>query len=592
MKLKIAVTLLMAGLLMVACGTGEQGKDISTSGALTASHEEAQKWAQVTLEQMTLEEKAAQMMFEVLNASYMAEDDPKFQYFVRLVRDFGLGGFVLSGGSPQETARLLNRFQAEAEIPVFVSNAFESGPGQMIRGASEFPANMAFAAIRDEKLTKRAGEIGAKEGRAMGVHITWSPTVDIQTRPENPVQSTRSFGGDLDLLAQQASAYIQGYQENAMFAAAKHFPGRGDVDLIPGSEFTINNKSAEQVINEDFFAFKKAIEAGVTFIMSDHIAVPSVTEGSELPGSVEARLATYWLREKLGFEGVLISDDMWYEKVINRFGKVESCIMAIKAGHDAILKPGDAEATIAALSAAVRAGKISEEQIDRSVSKLLYYKARLNLHQNRFVDESKVANSVAIQAHTAFVNEVADRSLTLLINKDFFPVGANGIGNVMHLSIQGLDVDTGPGIAAEKLGAAFDITHNIVLRPDTSDEVYQTALQTASSADTVIISLFNPRARYIDNGPLQAKDLNLINKIVRLKPHATVVMSYGNPYPAANLKNVTAFLVGYGEGGFYGNKTVYMDSFIKLLQGKMGLQGKLPVKVSDDFPIGSGIVLQ
>lgn len=592
MKLKTTVVFLITGFLLIGCGLGKKDNTFSSTRKLTASHEEAQKWAQDTLEMMTLEEKAAQMLFEPLNASYMAEDDPKFQYFVRLVRDKGLGGFVLSGGSPQETARILNRFQAEAEIPIFVSNAFESGPGQMIKGASEFPANMAFAAIGDEKLTKRAGEIGAKEGRAMGVHITWSPTVDIQTRPENPVQSTRSFSGDLELLARQASAYIQGYQENAMFAAAKHFPGRGDVDLIPGTEFSINNKPADRVINEDFFAFKKAIEAGVTFIMSDHIAVPAVTDGSELPGSVEARLATYWLREKLGFEGILITDDMWYEKVINRFGKVESCVMAIKAGHDAILKPGDAEATIPALAAAVRDGDIPEEQINRSVLKLLYYKARLNLHKNRFVDEAKVAASVAIKEHKAFINEVADRSLTLLINKDFFPMAEKGIGNVMHLSIQRLDVDTGPGIAADKLGAAFNVKHDIVLRPYTSDEIYKTALQAVSSVDTVIISLFNPRTRYIDNGPLRVQDLNLINKIVRMKPQATIVMSYGNPYPVASLKNVTAFIVGYGEGGFYGNKTVYMDSFIKLLQGKITTVGKLPVRVFDDFPIGFGIELQ
>ncbi len=352
MRIKFLTLTAVILLVLGSCTSTETTS--SRTDQLTASHEEAEAWATKILESLTLEQKAAQMLFEVLDTSYMAEDHPKFQYFVELVRDYNLGGFVLSGGTPHDAARLLNRLQQEAKIPVFVSNAFESGPGQMLRGASEFPPNMAFSAIGDEELAEQAGRIGAREGRAMGVHITWSPTVDILTRPENPVQGGRSFGGDLDLLGKMAAAYIKGYQDNAMYATAKHFPGRGDVDLIPGTEFTINNKSADRVESEDFFAFKLAIDAGVTFIMSDHIAVPSVTGGSDMPGSVEPQLATYWLREKLGFQGVLITDDMWYKKVMDRFGVVESCVMAIKAGHDAILKPGDAKATVQGLAEAVR----------------------------------------------------------------------------------------------------------------------------------------------------------------------------------------------------------------------------------------------
>lgn len=590
MKNKLFLLFVSVILILGSCASQNSEKDSSPVKQLTASHEEAETWATNTLNSMTLEQKVAQMLFEVLNASYMAEDDPKFQYFVKLVRDYGIGGFVLSGGTPQDTARILNRLQEEAKIPLFVSNAFEGGPGQMIRGATNFPANMAFSAIGEEKLAEQAGRIGAKEGRAMGIHITWSPVVDILTRPENPVQSVRSFGGDLELLGRLASSYIKGYQENGMLATAKHFPGRGDVDLIPGTEFTINRKPSKQVEDQDFFAFKKAIEAGVTFIMSDHIAVPSVTDGSDLPASVEPKLATYWLRKKLDFEGILISDDMWYEKVINRFGKVESCIMAVKAGHDAILKPGDAIETVSGLADAVRAGEIQEEQVDQSVKKILYWKARLNLHHNRFVDEEKVSSAVGIKEHQDFVHKIAESSLTLLKNDGYFPSDTSKVGKVFHLCIQRKERDPAPSVASSELKAVFPVEANIILRPNSSKGLYEKALKAAAKADTVLVSLFNQRTRYIDNGPLRDKDLDLINRIIKIKPHSTVVMSYGNPYLAESLNNVAAFVVGYGEGGFYGNQIVYVDAFIKLLKGDISPHGKLPVKVSENFPLGSGII--
>lgn len=580
---------LCLGLMTVTCSKGESGRKGNPSGRLTASHEEAKTWSENILKNLTLEQKAGQMLFEVLDANYKPEDDPRFRDLVLLVRDHGLGGFVLSGGTPHDTPRLLNRLQELADIPLFISNAFESGPGQMIKGASEYPPNMAFTAIGDEKLAEKAGRIGAAEGRAMGIHITWSPTVDILTRPENPVQGGRSFGEDLDQLGRMAAAYIRGYQDNGMLATAKHFPGRGDVDLIPGTEFTVNNKSAKEVENEDFYAFKLAIDAGVTFIMSDHIAVPSVTDGSMLPGSVESRLATYWLREKLGFSGILISDDMWYKKVIDRFGEVESCVMAVKAGHDAILKPGDAVGTIKGIADAVRAGEIDEEQIDRSVGKILYWKARMNLHQNRFVDEGRIRSVVSIEDHRDFVHQIADLSLTLLKNDGVFPSNVSKVGKILHVCIQRNEIDPAPGQVSAKMRAAFPIEENVILRPDSTTDLYGKVLTAAKGVDTVIVSLFNPRIRYIDNGPLREKDVALIKNLIKEKPGAVLVMSYGNPYPVEILKDAAAFVLGYGEGGFYGNQIVYADSFIKLLRGEIVPKGKLPVTVSENIPLGHGL---
>lgn len=590
MKSKFILLILCVSFVFGYCVTQKEKASQSLYYELTASHEEAEKWADSTLKKLSLERKIGQMITEQMRGDYIAEDNPRFQYLVKLIRDYGIGNLVLYGGTPQNTASLLNRLQKESEIPLFISSDFEGGPGQQIEGATEFPANMALSAIGSEELAYQVGKVGALEGRAVGIHITYSPVVDVQTRPENPVLSVRSFGRDLELLGRMAGAYIRGYQENGMLATAKHYPGRGDVVLIPGTEFTINHKPAKQVENEDFLAFKKAIEAGVTYVMSEHIAIPSVTDGSDLPASVEEKLASYWLREKLEFKGILTTDDMWYKKVTDRFGPVQACVMAVKAGHDAILKPADVAETIEGLVRAVRSGEISEERIDNSVRKILYWKARLNLHKNRFVDESRVALLVGIQEHKKLVEKISDQSLTLLKNDGFFPSSLSKIGKITHIIIQKKVKDPAPALVSSKLEEAFSGVESFLLRPDVSSDVYKNALVSAKKSNTVIISLFNQRNVYRDNGPLKDKDLKFINQIIAIKPESTIVMSYGNPYLVESLKNVSAFLTGYGEGGFYGNQIIYADSFIKFLKGELSPKGKLPVEVSKDYPIGSGIV--
>ena len=568
-----------------SCGTST-----NRQAALTASHDEATKWADETLAGLTLEKKIGQMICPDISGGYVADDDPRLERWVRLARDLGVGMFVLYGGSPRDVAHLLNRLQKEAALPILMAADFEGGPGQQVAGASEFPANMAFAAAGSENLMYETAKVGATEGRAMGIHLTYTPVVDISLRPENPAESVRSFGGDVDLLGRMVRAYVRGYTENGMLTSAKHFPGRGDVEQMPDlPAFSYINKPATDVEAQEFRAFKLAIDAGVTFIMTEHIAVPSVTDGSRLPASVEKKLATGWIRDRLGFKGILTTDDLWYDQVINRFGPEEVAVKAVLAGHDIILKPKDPAATVRRLVEAVKSGEIGEDRMNQSVHKLLYWKARLNLHTNRFVDEEKVNASVGTPEHLAVVQKVADESMTLLKNDGVLPVEPEKLAKIVNVSVQKVDGDPSPASLAARLAAAFPGTQSFSLRPDMDASYYEKAWPAVEEADLVIISLFVPRNRLGDAAPLREPDTAFIRRVVAAKPKAVIAMSYGNPHLIRKLDDMPAFLVGYGERGWFGNQAVYFDSFIKLLKGDIKPKGKLPVLVSEEYPIGCGL---
>jgi beta-N-acetylhexosaminidase len=578
-----------AAVLAVALVAGTAGwLPAAAPPSLPVGHDEAERWAAEQLARLPLQRKVAQMVWEPVQGAYLAEDDPRLARWTALARD-GIGGFVVYGGTPHDTAALLNRLQRDAALPLLISADFEGGPGQQFEGATEFPANMALAAIGSDDLAFEVGRAGAREGRAIGVHLTYSPVVDGQTRPDNPALGVRSFGGDVSRIGRLASAYIKGYQENGMLATAKHYPGRGDVAQIPATEFLLNDKPAERIAAEDLAPFKAAIDAGVAFVMSEHIQVPALTNGSDLPASVNRTLATDWLRGRLGFQGVLTTDDLWYLRVTRRFGPVRVAVLAVQAGHDAVLKPADAAATIAGLAAAVRAGEIPEAQIDDSVRRLLYWKARLGLHRSRLVDTARIPAEVGIRSHRELAARIADESLTLLRDGGFLPSTAKKTGRVVHVTIQRRERETAPAEVAARLAAALDVKATFHLGPTTDAAVRATALEAARDADTVVVSVFSPRRVYFDNGALPAPDRAFVETLATIRPKSTIVMSYGNPYAVVDLPGAVSVLTGYGEGGYHGNQLIYADSFVRLLKGEIRPRGRLPVALSPALPAGAGV---
>lgn len=549
---------------------------------------EATSWADEQLARLSLERRVAQMFWEPIEGDYLAADDPRMARWSALARDHGVGGFVVYGGTPHTVAHLLNSLQGASSLPLLISADFEGGPGQQFAGATEFPANMALAAIGSEELAYSVGRVGAREGRAVGIHLTYAPVVDVQNLPANPALGVRSFGADLGQLKRLSTALVRGYQGNGMLATAKHYPGRGDVELIPGTEFMVNRKPADRVIAEDLAAFEAVIHAGVAFVMSEHIAVPALTDGSDLPASVNRTLAFHWLRERLGFKGVLISDDLWYPKVTRRFGAERASVLAVRAGHDAILKPADTIASITAVVGAVRAGEIPPAQIDESVRKLLYWKARLGLHRSRIVDAARIPREVGVREHRELRDRIADESLTLVRNREFFPVRRE-LGRVVHVAIHRREREPAVAEVGSRLAAAFKVSETFSIGPTTDRSLREEAVAAARSADTVLVSLFSQRKVYVDNGRLSQADRHLISALSAARPDSTVVMAYGNPYLTADAPDATAVLTGYGEGGFFGNQLVYADSLVRLLQGGIRPRGRLPVTVAPGLEIGTGI---
>jgi len=273
---------------------------------------------------------------------------------------------------------------------------------------------------------------------------------------------------------------------------------------------------------------------------------------------------------------VLTTDDLWYAKVVKRFGAERAGVMAVQAGHDMLLKPANAIATIDALVGAVERGEVPLSRIDASVEKILYWKARLGLHHDRFVDLERIASVVGAKEHRDLVRELAERSLTPLVNRGVFPTNREALGRVVYLSLQKTEGDPAPLAAAQKMGEGLSLSETFLLGPGVDPARYNAAREAARNADTVVVGLFHQRNVYRDGGVLPARDLELLRSF-EAGGVRTIVLSFGNPYLVRDLRFVSAFVVGYGEGGFYGNQLVYADAFLRLLKGEIAATGRVPV---------------
>jgi beta-N-acetylhexosaminidase len=550
--------------------------------------ETPQSKAKKALAGLSLDRKVAQLMCVEISGD-AAADDPRMKQWISLVKDYGIGGFVIYGGTAQNAATLINKMQAASDIPILMSTDFEGGAGQQFKGASEFPPNMAFAATQNADLMRRAATFMAREGKAIGIHLSYTPVVDVTVSSDNPQESGRSFGGDLKLLNTLVKAYVSAYHQEGMMVTAKHFPGRGDMKGGPSyPSFTTLNKELAQLEKQEFMAFSHAVAAGVDFVMTEHIAVPAVT-GTREPASVEPKLVKGVLHDKLKFKGIITTDDLWYDHVVARYGKDEIAVRAIEAGHDIVLKPKDPITAMKAIVEAVKGGRIATAQIDSSVYKLLLKKYTMGLADRDTTVVNRIETLVGTTEHLKIVQEVADRSVTMLRNNNVLPLNALDPSKTIHITVQKSADQPNVNLLKETLDHAFKGITHFSFVPGQDKSIYGDVLRAAGSADVVLISLFVQRDRHGDTAPLANEVASLLDGMSASIPGKVVVMSFGNPYLINKFPKAPSFLVGYGEGGFYGNQTAYFTSLVRVLKGELTPTGKLPVTVSTTLPMGFGL---
>ena len=591
------------------------------------------------LGRMTLEEKVMQMQCVWQKKGEIQDPDGKFNPGKAMkVYPNGLGmvarpsdqqglatttGAGDSGGIPNrnafETATHINAMQKWAVeqtrlgIPMIMHE--ESLHGFVARDATSFPQAIGLASSFDPDMATKIFSVAAREMRARGANFALAPVVDVAREPRwGRIEET--YGEDPHLCGEMGKAAVRGFMgdtlplaKDKVLATLKHMTGHGQ----PENGTNVGPAEvSERILREDFFPpFEKIIkETNISAVM------PSYNEIDGVPSHANRWLLTTILRGEWGFKGVTVSDYFAINEMITRHHLVpdvtEAAYRAIKAGVD--IETPDAAAYPKLLDL-IKAGRVSEDEINTVVKRILRLKFEAGLFENSYVDANMADKLTATPDAVALAHEAATKTVVLLKNNGLLPLDAKKVGKLLVLGTHAKDTPIGgysdkprhvvsilDGIAAEGKAKGFDVAYSEGVRlteghvwgqdtvqftdPAVNAKLIAEAVEAAKSADTIVMVLGDneqiSREAWADNHMGDRDSLDLIGQqndlaraIFDLKKPTVVFLLNGRPL-SVNLLNERADALI--EGWYMGQETGWAAADI--LFGRANPGGKLPVSIA------------
>ncbi|MBA2304964.1 MAG: beta-N-acetylhexosaminidase, partial [Acidobacteria bacterium] len=288
-----------------------------------------------------------------------------------LAREFDLGGvifFARNIDAPEQLADLSREAQELArDLPLWVSVDQEGGRVARLKPPfTVWPPMQMLGRSGDEALATRFASALAAELRAVGISMDFTPVLDVLTNPKNPVIGDRSLAERAEEVARLGAVIIRTLQADGVAASGKHFPGHGDTSVDSHFELPLIEHPPERLEAVELVPFRAAIEARVASIMTAHILIPALD--GERPATLSPDIVNGILKQRLGYDGLVLSDDLDMKAISSRYGMAEATVLAIGAGCDAVLMCGEGQdRQVEALEAVIHAvedGSLPTSRVD------------------------------------------------------------------------------------------------------------------------------------------------------------------------------------------------------------------------------------
>lgn len=565
-----------------ACTSPATQTPVTTRPAAASSSET--RWVDSVLAGMTLREKAAQMVWPTVMGNYTPADSREWQRVKHEIETEKVGGYTISVGSPIELAAKLNAMQEMAGVPLIFGADLEAGAGFRARGgyfipnaidlggAVVFPPEMAIGATGDTALAYEQGRLTAVEGRALGIHIAYTPVLDVNNNPANPVINTRSFGEDPAMVARLGASFIRGIQDHGMIATGKHFPGHGDTGVNSHLALPVVSVSRNRLDSVELVPFRAAVESGVGAIMTFHGAMPAL-DSSGVPGTLSEKVMTGLLRNELRFQGIVISDAMDMRGVLDQYGAVEAVKRAVDAGVDVLIQPLEVTPTIDAVLAGLREGRYDEARLEQSVRRILAAKHKVGLHRRKLISLDSVRNVVGDSAHVAMARKIAERSITLV--KDSLsqvPLDLSRNPRILSVTVaRRADLSAGLAFNSTLRERAQAMRAEFLAAEDPAAD-YGRIERMADSADVVVVSSYVGQNWDAVSASAPQAFASFVSRLTA-RGKRPVVVAFGNPYLLQQIPGVPAYLVAWG--GFPPSQMAAARAIL----GVQAVTGVLPISI-------------
>ncbi|MHB9026837.1 MAG: glycoside hydrolase family 3 protein [Armatimonadota bacterium] len=473
-------------------------------------------------------------------------------------------------------------------VPAIIAGDQEGSISNSIlrrRNIAMMPSQMGLGAAGSLEGAYQAALVSAKEVKTIGLDMLYGPSLDVLTSPQNPEIGARSFSGDPETVAAMGEQFIKAYAVQNVISNVKHFPGRGHGKGDAHKALESIDLSRSDMEKLALLPFRRAIAAGVDSFMIAHTLFPAL-ETERLPASLSPRIVQGLLRDEMGFDGLVIPDDLSMFAISDNFGIPQASAMCLEAGADMVFtKVSEQYApTIAAIKESIRAGRLTEERVNQSLLRILRLKHKRGLFTPPSFSAEHVLATIGCPEHVAVARNAARHAVLVLKNRNgLLPLRPSAGQTLLAITPRDLNVvlsndeTLSHDMLPKALGRHFAGVQQIIIDEAPTEHQSYEAFGRSKNVDIIIFGIYSAGA--------SEGQLALLKNILGLGKPVIVVIT-NSPWAATLLPESTAAVVcGFGISPFA------FEAVADTLAGALTPTAKLPVGLNAEMPEGFAVSL-
>lgn len=564
--------------------------------------EDAIKWVEETIENMSLDEKIGQL-FVNMGAERTEE------YLTDIMDTYNISAVRYNKGPASEVYDQNKILQTKSRIPLLIAANTEAGGDGAVTDGTKVGDEVKIAATNDSKYAYLMGQISGKEASAVGCNASFAPIVDLTRNWRNPIIANRTWGADVDETIEYSKEYMRGIMEYGIMPFAKHFPGDGIDERDHHLSYASNPMDKEEWMLTFGRIYGELAEAGLPGIMAGHIHLPKVekemhperNEDEFLPASLNKTLLDELLRGELNYNGVIVTDASHMVAMAAAMPRREMLPTAIEAGCDIFLFFNDPEEDFQWMKEGYENGLLSDERLHDALRRTLGLRAALGLHntprEEIMLPKEEAMAQINTEESQAVVREVANKAITLVKDKqkDLLPVTPEKYKRILLVPVEGIKGGFGAMIAGNKPKAHDHLKelleaegHTVEVWESTEEKIMKLPEEERAAAIANVYAQKQPISNLTDNYDLiiNVSDVNSGGTIQRpiwpaskgtpdipfyVHEVPTIFISVQNPFDLADVPQVSTYI------NTYDGMRVTMEELIKKLSGQDNFYGESSV---------------
>ncbi len=517
----------------------------------------------ITFQDLSLQEKLAQTIF-------IATDVDTAHKYQNAIEKGLVGGVLIQWGnySLEETKELIDKMQGWAKkspsgLPLLIAIDYEGGTvyTPITLGFPYLPTNMLLAAANNPMDTTTLFYIVATELKNAGVNINFSPVIDVNNNPSNPIIGVRSFGSDTKIVSAMGLAVITGMQKAGVMAVAKHFPGHGETALdshYTTPRFTQDKEAFKKI---HLPPFKKAIDGGVMGIMSAHIIYDFLDDKN--PATFSPAIINNLLKKKLGFKGVIISDSLDMQGASKTGNITEAALQSLISGVDIVLTSRQNPAITNSELLKQINKTLPKARVEEAAQKVFNLKKQLGLFEE---EKPTMPIKSSLEAYNYFAQKLSNQGVSVIRSEEnFIPFKTEKqnpkLCTILFSPTRFADQLT--DFSAPFIEKGWQVKYyNASMRPQAKD--IQRAKECMKEADLVVVGSLQWADKSLTSQKAAIKQLAKINKDI-------VLLSLMSPYDIKNYPEIKNVIAMYGVSKFSSKAAA------NIILGNIEAKGKAPV---------------